>query len=103
MGRNRLLVAQTCFLIIVGKVAERTGKARMFTVGLVAFSIASLLCALSSSLGQLIVFRLVQGLGASMMFSVSTAIVFRTSMPESGERPWDSPVRQSRWEACSVR
>jgi len=71
------LLVQTCFLIICGKIAERVGQARLFTVGLVVFSLASLSCALSSSLTQLIMFRLLQGLGASMMFSVSTAIVFR--------------------------
>ena len=71
------LLVQTCFLIICGKIAERVGQAKLFTVGLVVFSIASLLCALSSDLSQLIAFRVLQGLGASMMFSVSTAIVFR--------------------------
>ncbi len=71
------LLVQTCFLIICGRIAEKVGQAKLFTVGLVVFSLASLLCALSSSLSQLIMFRVVQGLGASMMFSVSTAIVFR--------------------------
>ncbi|HPR99124.1 MAG TPA: MFS transporter, partial [Methanomassiliicoccales archaeon] len=71
------LLVQTCFLIICGKIAERVGQAKMFTIGLVVFSLASLLCALSADLTQLIAFRVVQGLGASMMFSVSTAIVFR--------------------------
>lgn len=71
------LLVQTCFLIICGKIAERVGQAKLFTAGLMVFSSASLLCALSSDLGQLIGFRVVQGLGASMMFSVSTAIVFR--------------------------
>ena len=72
------LLTQTCFLIVAGKVSEKTGQAKMFTVGLMAFTIASLLCALSADLGQLIVFRVAQGIGASMMFSVSTSIVFRS-------------------------
>lgn len=71
------LLVQTCFLIICGKIAEKVGQAKLFTAGLVVFSLASLLCALSSDLSQLIAFRVLQGLGASMMFSVSTAIVFR--------------------------
>jgi EmrB/QacA subfamily drug resistance transporter len=71
------LLVQTCFLIICGRIAERVGQAKLFTAGLMVFSIASLMCALSSSLSQLIMFRVLQGLGASMMFSVSTAIVFR--------------------------
>lgn len=75
------VLVQTCALIISGRVAERVGQARMFTAGLVVFSLSSLLCALSSGLPQLIFFRAVQGLGASMLFSVSTAIVFRTFGP----------------------
>ncbi len=71
------LLAQTCSLIIAGKVAERIGQARLFNIGLVVFSIFSFLCAMSGSLEQLIAFRVVQGMGASMMFSVSTAIIFR--------------------------
>lgn len=72
------LLAQTCFLIIAGKVSEKTGQARMFTAGLGVFTASSLLCALSSGLGQLVLFRVVQGVGASMLFSVSTSIVFRS-------------------------
>lgn len=72
------LLTQTCLLIVAGKVSERTGQAKMFTAGLVAFTIASLLCALSADLGQLILFRILQGIGASMLFSVSTSIVFRS-------------------------
>ncbi|MDW5564305.1 MAG: MFS transporter [Methanomassiliicoccus sp.] len=75
------LLTQTCFLIISGKIAERVGQARMFNIGLIVFSVSSLLCALSSTLPQLIAFRVVQGLGGSMLFSVSTAIVFRTFGP----------------------
>jgi MFS family permease len=55
------LLAQTCFLIISGKIAERVGQARMFNLGLIVFSAASLMCALSSGLPELIAFRLVQG------------------------------------------
>lgn len=75
------VLVQTCALIIAGKVAERVGQARMFTAGLIVFFLASLMCALSSGLEQLIAFRAVQGLGASMLFSVSTAIVFRSFGP----------------------
>ena len=71
------LVAQTSFLIIAGKISERTGRARMFALGLAVFTISSLLCGLSTSLPQLIIFRLLQGLGASMLFSISAAIIFQ--------------------------
>ncbi len=71
------LVAQTGFLIIAGKISERTGRARMFALGLGVFTTSSLLCGLSISMPGLIVFRLIQGLGASMLFSISAAIIFQ--------------------------
>ena len=71
------LVAQTSFLIIAGKISERTGRARMFALGLAVFTVSSLLCGLSTNLPQLIIFRLLQGLGASMLFSISAAIIFQ--------------------------
>jgi EmrB/QacA subfamily drug resistance transporter len=71
------LVAQTSFLIIAAKISERVGRARMFSVGLALFTVSSLLCALSGSMAQLIVFRLLQGLGASMLFSISAALIFQ--------------------------
>jgi len=71
------LLAQTSFLIIAGKISERTGRARMFTVGLGVFTLFSFLCGAATSMGQLIVFRLMQGLGASMLFSISAAIIFQ--------------------------
>lgn len=94
------LLTQTCLLIVAGKVSERTGQAKMFTAGLVAFTIASLLCALSADLGQLILFRILQGIGASMLFSVSTSIVFRSFGAGTGGRPWGSSARPSRWAGC---
>ncbi len=70
-------VIETAFIIIFGKVAERTGKARMFAGGLVVFTASSLICGISSSLELLIVFRVVQGIGAAMLFCIAAAILFQ--------------------------
>jgi EmrB/QacA subfamily drug resistance transporter len=76
-------LVETALLIVFGKIAERTGKASMFTAGLGVFTVASLLCGLSSSLEELIVFRIIQGVGASMLFSISIAITFEVSRAEN--------------------
>ena len=76
-------LVETALLIVFGKIAERTGKASMFTAGLGVFTVASLLCGLSSSLDELIVFRIIQGVGASMLFSISIAITFEVSRAEN--------------------
>lgn len=71
------LVTLTSLLLIFGKVAERTGKARLFGLGIALFTLSSLACGISSSLGQLILFRVIQSTGAAMMFSISAAMIFQ--------------------------
>jgi EmrB/QacA subfamily drug resistance transporter len=75
-------VIETAFIIIFGKVAERTGKARMFTAGLVLFTVSSLMCGISGTMELLILFRILQGLGAAMLFSIAAAILFQVFRQE---------------------
>ncbi|MGD0818898.1 MAG: MFS transporter, partial [Methanomassiliicoccales archaeon] len=70
-------VIETAFIIIFGKVAEKTGKAKMFIAGLILFTISSLICGIASSLELLILFRMVQGMGAAMLFCIAAAILFQ--------------------------
>jgi len=71
------LITVTSLLLIFGKIAERTGKVRLFLAGFVIFTVASVACGLSTSLNMLIFFRAVQAAGAAMSFSISTAIIFQ--------------------------
>ena len=71
------LVTVTSLLMIFGKIAERTGKVRLFLAGFVIFTMASIACGLSTTLSMLIFFRAVQAAGAAMSFSISTAIIFQ--------------------------
>ncbi len=70
------LVTVTSLLMVFGKLAEWTGKLRLFLAGFVLFTLASVACGLSSSLGMLIFFRAVQAVGAAMAFSISAAVIF---------------------------
>lgn len=72
------LVTLTSLLLIFGKVAEHTGKSRLFFLGIFLFTFSSLACGLSTSLVMLILFRIVQAAGAAMMFSISSAIIFQS-------------------------
>lgn len=74
---NSYLVTVTSLLMIFGKIAERTGKVRLFLAGFIIFTMASVACGLSTSLDMLIFFRAVQAAGAAMSFSISTAIIFQ--------------------------
>lgn len=71
------LVTLTSLLLIFGKVAEFTGRSRLFLIGVVLFTFSSLACGVSSSLGMLILFRVTQATGAAMMFSISAAMIFQ--------------------------
>ncbi len=58
-----------------GKLADLFGRRRIFLLGLIIFSGASLACGLSSTIGQLIAFRAFQGVGAALMMPATLAII----------------------------
>ncbi|WP_166246233.1 MFS transporter [Paenibacillus turpanensis] len=60
---------------VMGKASDLFGRRRIFLTGLVVAFVASLLAPLSSSFGWLIVFRILQSIGTSMMVAVGIAIV----------------------------
>ncbi len=65
-------------LMLSGSTADRFGRKRTFLVGLAVFASGSLLCSLAPSLTALVVFRMVQGLGASMLNPVAMSIITNT-------------------------
>jgi EmrB/QacA subfamily drug resistance transporter len=69
------LLANTSLLLIFGRISEYTGKVRLFYAGITIFTLSSLACGLSTGIYELIFFRLVQGLGASIVFSINTAML----------------------------
>lgn len=77
-------LAAAVFLLPFGKLADIHGRKRIFLWGTILYTVASFLCALVSSSAALIAFRVVQGVGAAMLFATSTAIL--TSVYPSGER-----------------
>ncbi|MFE5322200.1 MFS transporter [Paenibacillus sp. NPDC056579] len=60
---------------VMGRASDLFGRRNIFLIGLVVAFIASLLAPLSPSFGWLIVFRVVQSIGTSMMVAVGMAIV----------------------------
>ncbi|WP_461296965.1 MFS transporter [Streptomyces harbinensis] len=66
------------FLMLSGSMADRLGRRRVFGVGLVVFTSGSLLCALAPGLGWLVVFRMLQALGGSMLNPVAMSIIRNT-------------------------
>jgi EmrB/QacA subfamily drug resistance transporter len=66
------------FLMLSGSTADRVGRRRIFQTGLIAFTLGSLLCSLAPSLGWLVVFRMIQALGGSMLNPVALSIIANT-------------------------
>ncbi|MBN3802640.1 MFS transporter [Paraburkholderia sp. Ac-20336] len=62
-------------LLPLSSLGDRVGYARIYIAGLVLFTFASLMCAMSQSLDMLIISRVLQGLGAAGIGSVNTAII----------------------------
>ena len=73
------------FLLLGGRMADLLGRRRVFMGGLVLFAFASLLGGLSSTEGQLIAARALQGLGAALLSPAALSIV-TTTFREGAER-----------------
>jgi MFS transporter, DHA2 family, multidrug resistance protein len=72
---NAYQLAVTISLLPLSSLGEIFGYRRVFTAGLAVFTVASLGCALSSSLTTLTLARVVQGFGAAGVMSVNTALI----------------------------
>ena len=69
------MVAQALTIPLYGRLADLHGRGKVFSAGVLIFLIGSTLCGFSRSLTQLIVFRVLQGMGAGAIMPVSMTIV----------------------------
>ncbi|WP_005035769.1 MFS transporter [Holophaga foetida] len=76
------LLVTGSFLLPMGKLADLTGRVRIFKIGLALFFAGSLLCVAAPSIHWLIAFRTLQGFGASMIFSTSMALLTALVPPQ---------------------
>jgi MFS family permease len=78
------LLSLAVFLPLSGWLADRLGARRVFCMAIALFSLASTLCGLASSLPELVVFRILQGMGGAMMVPVGRLILLRAVPPVIG-------------------
>ena len=69
------MVAMTVAVPIYGKLGDLYGRRKLMLFGMGLFTLASLLCGLAQSMEQLVLARIIQGIGAGGMISVSQAII----------------------------
>ncbi len=78
------IIGAAVFIVPFGRYADIVGRKKIFLLGVLIFTLASMLCSLAPSEKILIAFRFLQGIGGAMLFSTSVAIVTRVYGP--GER-----------------
>lgn len=76
------LLATAMFLLPIGRWGDLTGIRRFYKVGLIIFSLSSLLCGLSVSGFWLILFRYIQGIGAAFTNTTGQAILVSAFLPK---------------------
>jgi DHA2 family multidrug resistance protein-like MFS transporter len=72
---NAYQIALVVSLLPVASLGEIVGYARIYLIGLVLFTLASLACALSSTLLELTIARVLQGFGAAGIMAINAALV----------------------------
>ena len=75
------LVSLAVFIPASGWLGDRFGGKRVLLTAIVVFTIASALCGLATSLGELVVFRVLQGVGGGMLTPVGMAMLMRVFPP----------------------
>ena len=69
------LMASAMFVLIFGRLADMTGRKRLFLAGTASVIVTSLLAALARDALTLIAARFLQGIGAAMLYATQVAIV----------------------------
>jgi EmrB/QacA subfamily drug resistance transporter len=76
------LLMITGLVIIFGRVADLYGRRRLYIFGFIVFTLGSVLCGAAPTVGLLILFRCIQGIGAASLLANGAAIVTET-FPEN--------------------
>jgi EmrB/QacA subfamily drug resistance transporter len=71
------LLAYAVPVLITGRLGDRFGPKNLYLIGLTVFTLASLWCGLTNSIEMLIIARVFQGLGASMLTPQTMAVITR--------------------------
>jgi len=72
------ILAQVIVMPITGMLAARFGRKRLFLASVALFTVSSMLCGIAHTLPQLVLFRVLQGLGGGVLITVPQAILRET-------------------------
>ena len=69
------LLATAVSLVPAGKIADIYGRKKVFLIGILSFTVFSVIIAFAGSVSWIILFRILQGIGAAMIFTTGVAIL----------------------------
>jgi EmrB/QacA subfamily drug resistance transporter len=81
---SSFMLSSAMFLLPFGRMADIVGRKKMFSLGIILFTISTFLIIFSYSITSLIILRIFQGIASAMIFGTSMAII--TSVFQPGER-----------------
>ena len=76
------LLAIAVFVLSAARLGDMWSKKRLYIIGMIVFTISSLLCGLAPKVGFLIAFRALQGIGAAFISGLGTAMIVEVFPPE---------------------
>ncbi len=79
---NGYLLTLAALILLGGSLGDRYGRRRLFVIGVVWFTLASLLCGLAPTIELLVVARILQGIGGALLTPGSLAIIEASFAPE---------------------
>jgi EmrB/QacA subfamily drug resistance transporter len=77
------LLAQGAVIPLTGWATDRWGTKRLYLITMVTFTVASMLCGISQNLGELIFFRVIQGVGGGMLMPIGMTIILQAVGPQN--------------------
>jgi EmrB/QacA subfamily drug resistance transporter len=75
-------LAVAAVIPLAGWLMDQLGAKKVFLISVVLFTLGSLLCSFATTANQLILYRVIQGLGGGMVAPIGMAMVFRIAPPE---------------------
>ena len=76
------ILASVIIIPLTGWLGAFFGRKRYFVGSIIIFTVASFLCGASTSLGMLVFWRVIQGIGGGALMTVSQAVLFESFPPE---------------------
>jgi DHA2 family multidrug resistance protein len=80
------IVASAIAIPITGWLADRVGRKRLFVWSVIAFTVASVMCAMAQNLAEMVIFRAFQGVSGAFLVPIAQAILFDINPPAKHPR-----------------